>query len=86
MMNTTELNDEMLWKVNGGTFNRNKYSTETYRSAGIEVVDHFFEADEFILENGEHITHDEANAIVRAMRGEDESSNSLVTRKVHFVR
>lgn len=87
MMNKTDLNDEMLVQVSGGTFDNNRYTTNTYRSVGIEVVDHWFEKDEFILENGDHISYEEANELVRAHYGDEESARMAhLHRHSHYER
>ena len=61
--------DQQLEEVNGGTFDINAYSEETYNNVGISTNYHFFEKDEFYmqLENGGsvQITYAEANEAVK---------------------
>ena len=61
MMNR-ELTMEQMEAVVGGTFTPNLYSVHTYKDAGIKVVRHFIDKDEFWW-NGENIGHYNANAV-----------------------
>ena len=58
-----ELNLNELEKVNGGTFTLNYYWQNEYEEAGIKVVTHFIEKDEFWW-NGENIGEKGANSVV----------------------
>lgn len=73
-MNKAELNDKMLEQVSGGTFTSNRFSADIYRSVGVNVEKNFLAPDVFTLENGEQITYKEANALVLAQYGDEESA------------
>ena len=67
--NKKKIDDEQLDKVNGGTFDINKYSEETYNNLGIATEYHFFEQDEFWVwcdstNSWKAISYDQANEIV----------------------
>ena len=67
--NNKKIDDEQLEDVNGGTFDTNKYSEETYNSCGINTNYHFFEKDEFWVwcnatGSWKSITYDQANEMV----------------------
>ena len=69
MNNNKKLEDEQLEEVNGGTFDINKYSEETYNNVGIATEYHFFEKDEFWVwcnetNSWKPITYDQANEII----------------------
>ncbi len=64
-MNTdiAELNREDLEKAVGGTFNLNYYWQNEYEEAGVKVVTHFIEKDEFGWK-GKDIGEKAANSVV----------------------
>ena len=62
-MNAVKLNREDLDKVVGGTLNWNYYWRSEYEEAGVKVVSHIIEKDEFWW-NGENIGHKGANSVV----------------------
>ena len=57
-----EMNPEELRNTAGGTFTANLYPNSDYEEAGIRVVKHFIDKDEFWW-NGENIGHYNANAV-----------------------
>ena len=61
--NMIELMSEDLEAAVGGTFTLNYYWQDEYESAGIKVVTHFFERDEFWWK-GENIGEKGANSVV----------------------
>lgn len=61
------MNDEMMMQVNGGSFFPNTYSDARFRSVGVvEIRTHFWDPDEFVMEDGRIIHMREANELVRA--------------------
>lgn len=75
------IDDEQLEQVAGGTFDKNMYSKEEYRTAGVAMDSHFFKKDDFFIwsdvdRNGKpltepqrfRITYDVANAAVELSR------------------
>ena len=62
-MNIAELDQKDLEKVTGGTFTLNYYWRSEYEDAGIKVVTHFIDKDEFWW-NGENIGEKGANSVV----------------------
>ena len=61
--NRMKLMPEDLEKVVGGTFTLNYYWQNEYEAAGIKVVTHFIEKDEFWW-NGKNIGEKAANSVV----------------------
>ena len=74
-MNNAELNQEDLEKASGGTFTLNYYWKQEYEEAGIKVVTHLIEKDEFWWK-GENIGEKAANSVVffTAVKGRAPSS------------
>ena len=77
-MNTdiAELNREDLEKAVGGTFNLNYYWQNEYEEAGIKVVTHFIEKDEFWWK-GKDIGEKAANSVVYFTAVKSYASGSL---------
>ena len=70
-----ELNQKDLEEVSGGTFTLNYYWKSEYEEAGIKVVTHLIEKDEFWWK-GENIGEKAANSVVyfTAVKGRATSS------------
>ena len=70
-----ELNQKDLEEVSGGTFTLNYYWKSEYEEAGIKVVTHFIDKDEFWWK-GENIGEKAANSVVyfTAVKGRAPSS------------
>lgn len=83
MMNKNELNDEMLEQVNGGTFTPNRFAPVIYQTVGVNVTTHFFERDEFVLEDGTKITQDEADDLVYDKYGFDVAEQMSYGHCIH---
>ena len=68
-----KIEDEKLEMVNGGTFDINSYSEETYNQIGIRTNYHFWDKDEFWLMsvsgNWVPISYSEANEAVKLYYG-----------------
>ena len=62
-MNIAELDQKDLEKAAGGTFTLNYYWRSEYEDAGIKVVTHFIDKDEFWWK-GENIGEKGANSVV----------------------
>ena len=74
--NKMELKPEDLEKVVGGTFTLNYYWQHEYESAGIRVVTHFIDKDEFWWK-GENIGEKGANSVVFFTAVKGYAPNSL---------
>ena len=74
-MNIAELDQKDLEKADGGTFTLNYYWRSEYEDAGIKVVTHFIDKDEFWWK-GENIGEKGANSVVffTAVKGRAPSS------------
>ena len=74
-MNNAKLDQEDLENATGGTFTLNYYWKSEYEEAGIKVVTHLIEKDEFWWK-GENIGEKAANSVVyfTAVKGRAPSS------------
>ena len=78
-----DLNQEEMSQVSGGTFTPNHFSGSMYEKAGIQVIDHFIDKDEFLW-HGTDVGYATANSIVRFYKkyGREPVSLSEVDRFV----
>ena len=76
-LNNAELNQEDLENATGGTFTLNYYWRSEYEEAGIKVVTHFIDKDEFWWK-GENIGEKGADPVVyyTAIKGRTQSGGA----------